>query len=70
VPTPSERDVTVQSGDTMTGIAQSDGVTLPDLAPLNPTFDWALLGIEAPIQGPRDPNRLFPGDIIHVPIRP
>jgi hypothetical protein len=70
VPTPSERDVTVQPGDTMTGIAQSDGVTLPDLAPLNPTFDWALLGIEAPIQGPRDPNRLFPGDIIHVPIRP
>jgi hypothetical protein len=69
-PKPTERDVTVQPGDTMTGIAQSDGATLPELAPLNPSFDWALLGIDAPIQGPHDPNWLFPGDIIHVPIRP
>lgn len=67
---PTERVVKVHKGDTMSGIARDDDATLPELAPLNPAFDWALLGIDAPIQGSRSPNLLLPGDLIHVPIKP
>lgn len=69
-PTPTQRDVTARDGDTLGGIAQSNGTTLPGLAPLNPEFDWSLLGIDAARQGKRDPNLLFPGDIIHIPVGP
>lgn len=66
---PTDRVVKVHEGDTMTGIARSDNATLPELAPLNPGYDWSLLGIHAPIQGTRDPGLLFPGDLIHVPVK-
>lgn len=69
-PAPTQRDVTVHDGDTLGGIAQSNGTTLPGLAPLNPEFDWSMLGINATLQGKQDPNLLFPGDIIHIPIGP
>lgn len=67
---PTDRVVTVHKGDTMSGIARDDDATLPELAPLNPAFDWALLGIDAPVQGSRSPNLLVPGDLIHVPVKP
>lgn len=66
---PTDRVVKVHEGDTMTGIARANDSTLPELAPLNPAFDWSQLGIDTPKQGSRDPNLLFLTDLIHVPIK-
>lgn len=66
---PTDRVVKVHEGDTMTGIARANDSTLPELAPLNPEFDWSLLGVDTPKEGSRDPNLLFLTDLIHVPIK-
>lgn len=45
--------VTVQRGDTLSGIAQRNGVSLPDLLAANPQI--------------RNPNLIYPGQTVHLP---
>ncbi len=49
----SESLYLVKSGNTLTGIAKSYGLTLEKLLAANPQID--------------DPNKLFRGDLIHIP---
>jgi LysM repeat protein/alkylhydroperoxidase/carboxymuconolactone decarboxylase family protein YurZ len=51
------QSVTVKSGDTLGGIAQGLGISLQDLLQANPQFS----------EGGRNPDLIFPGDVVNVP---
>ncbi|MFP5343354.1 MAG: LysM peptidoglycan-binding domain-containing protein [Candidatus Limnocylindria bacterium] len=57
VPAPTPQTYTIKSGDTLSGIARSFGLTLDDL-------------LEANADTITDPNRIAVGDVIIIPVAP
>ena len=76
-PQPQRKDITVQPGDTLIGIAEEyetqgaddELLALDRLQPLDPQFNWSMIelpGFQPSTHLGQDPNRIMPGDIIRI----